>query len=559
MSENSTINNNDFIREIIKEDLAAQTYKTVITRFPPEPNGYLHIGHAKSICINFGLAAEFGGRCHLRFDDTNPEKEEQEFIDSIKDNIRWLGFDWKEHEYFASSYFEQLFEFAVKLVKKGCAYVDDQSAEEIRKSRGTLTEPGKASPYRSRSIEENLNLFIRMRAGDFKDGEKTLRAKIDMTSPNLNMRDPVMYRIMHRTHHQTKDQWCIYPMYDFTHGQSDALENISHSICTLEFEDHRPLYDWFIKELGIHHPRQIEFARLNLTFTVMSKRKLLKLVQEKHVNGWNDPRLPTISGLRRRGYTPCSIRDFCIRIGIAKANSTVDVALLEHCLREDLNKNAQRMMAVINPVKLVVDNYPVDRHEEFQAENNPENPAAGSRPVIFSRTLYIERDDFMEHPAKGFFRLFPGGEVRLKYAWYIKCTGIIKDPSSGEITEIHCTYDPATRGGWSTDGRKVKGTLHWLSAAHAQSAEFRMYDRLFTAINPEAGDKEFTEYLNPRSLEIKKGFIEPVLASAAPLQRFQFLRTGYFCTDTDSSRANPVFNRITGLKDTWAKIMAKNE
>ncbi len=549
----------NFIKTIIDEDLKTGKYHgRVQTRFPPEPNGYLHIGHAKSICLNFGLAADYGGLCNLRFDDTNPSKEEVEYVDSIMEDVRWLGFDWGDRLFFASDYFEKLYEFALILVKKGKAYVDDLTADEIREHRGTLTLPGKESPYRNRTIEENLELFEKMRKGEFPDGSRTLRAKIDMSSPNLNLRDPVMYRILHASHHRTGDRWCIYPMYDWAHGQSDSIEGITHSICTLEFEDHRPLYDWFIEQLGIHHPQQIEFARLNLTSTLMSKRKLLQLVQEGHVNGWDDPRMPTISGLRRRGYTPEAIRDFADRIGVAKRDSMVDVALLEHCLREDLNKRDPRVMAVLHPLKLIIDNYPEGRVEDLEAVNNPEDSSMGTRTVPFSRELYIERDDFKEDAPKKWFRLAPGAEVRLKHAYIIKCTGAIKDPHTGEVAELHATYDPATRSGEAQDGRKVKGTLHWVSAAHAINAEVRLYESLFTKEIPDE-DPDFRANINPHSLEVLKGsMMEPSLRDAKPGAKYQFLRQGYFCVDTvDSKPGAPVFNRTVGLKDAWARIEKK--
>ena len=551
----------NFIRDIIIEDIKqGKNDGKVITRFPPEPNGYLHIGHAKSVCLNFGLAQEFGGRCHLRFDDTNPVKEEEEYVESIKEDVRWLGYDWGEHEYYASDYFDQLYEFAVKLIKDGKAYVDSLSAEEIRAYRGTLTEPGKESPYRNRSVEENLDLFERMRKGEYRDGEHVLRAKIDMASGNINLRDPVMYRIKHARHHRTGDKWCIYPTYDFAHGQSDSIEGITHSICTLEFEDHRPLYDWFLDQLGIHHPQQIEFARLNLAYTVLSKRKLLELVEGGHVNGWDDPRMPTLSGLRRRGYTPEAIRTFCDRIGVAKKDSLVDMALLEHCVREDLNKRAPRVMAVLRPLKVVLVNYPGNEVEEMTAINNPEDESMGTRKVPFSRELYIEREDFMEDPPKKFFRLAPGREVRLRYAYYITCVDVVKD-ARGEIVELHCTYDPATRGGWSPDGRKVKGTLHWVSAAHAVDAEVRLYDRLFTKADPtEEKDVDYKTYLNPKSLEVLTGCkLEPGLARAEVGERFQFERQGYFCVDPDSTEGKLVFNRTVSLRDSWAKIAKKQD
>lgn len=548
----------NFIRTIVAEDVAAGRHGgKVITRFPPEPNGYLHIGHAKSICLNFGLAAEFGGYCNLRFDDTNPTKEEQEYVESIIEDIRWLGFDWGDRLYYASDYFDKLYEWAVQLIKMGKAYVCDLSAEEIREYRGTLTEPGKESPYRNRSVEENLDLFERMRKGEFPDGSKTLRAKIDMASGNINMRDPVMYRIKHENHHRTGNKWCIYPMYDYAHGQSDSIEGVTHSICTMEYEDHRPLYDWFLDQLGIHHPRQIEFARLNLSHTVLSKRRLLRLVNEGYVKGWNDPRMPTLAGMRRRGYTPDAIRNFCNRIGIAKKESLVDMGLLEYCVREHLNKIAPRVMAVLRPLKVVITNYPEGQEEYLDAINNPEDPNAGTRKVPFSNVLYIERDDFMETPPKQFFRLAPGREVRLRYAYFIKCENVVKG-ENGEIVELHCTYDPATRGGNAPDGRKVRATLHWVSAAHAIETEVRLYNHLFVKENPndvEEG-KDFTDYINPNSLEVLKSCcLEPSLKNAKPGDKFQFERMGYFCVDTvDSTPEKPVFNRIVTLKDEWAKI-----
>jgi len=546
----------DFIRKIIDEDLATGKHSSVVTRFPPEPNGYLHIGHAKSICLNFGLAQEYpGSRCHLRFDDTNPTKEEEEYVESIKEDVRWLGFDWGEHLYFASDYFEQLYEYAEHLIKQGKAYVCDLSAEEIRAFRGTLTEPGRESPYRNRSVEENLDLFRRMRAGEFPDGSRTLRAKIDMKSGNLNLRDPVIYRILHARHHRTGDKWCIYPMYDYTHPVSDALESITHSLCTLEFEDHRPLYDWTLENLPVPcRPRQIEFARLNLTYTVMSKRKLAKLVEEGHVSGWDDPRMPTISGLRRRGYTPRAIRDFCDRIGLAKKDSMVDVALLEHCLREDLDSRAPRVMGVINPLKVVITNYPEDQVEEVTAANHPKRPEMGTRKLPFCREIYIERDDFMEEPPKKFFRLAPGREVRLRYAYFIRCDQVVKDPATGEILELRCSYDPQTLGGQAPDGRKVKGTIHWVSARHGIPAEIRLYDRLFTEENPEAEGRDFRECLNPDSLKVTQGVVEPTLAGATPCEPYQFERQGYFCLDNkESTPAKPVFNRAVTLRDSWVK------
>ena len=549
----------DFIRSIITEDLKANKNDgRVHTRFPPEPNGYLHIGHAKSICLNFGIAAEFGGLCNVRFDDTNPTKEEEEFVESIKEDVRWLGFDWGDRLYYASDYFDQLYDYAVQLIKIGKAYVDDLTADEIREYRGSLTQPGKDSPYRTRSVEENLDLFERMRAGEFEDGSRVLRAKVDMASPNLNMRDPVMYRVLHASHHRTGDKWCIYPMYDFTHGQSDSIEGITHSICTLEFEDHRPLYDWFLDELKIFHPQQIEFARLNLTYTIMSKRRLMELVEQGYVTGWNDPRMPTISGLRRRGYTPESIRKFCERIGVAKRDSIVDMALLEYSIREDLNKRASRVMAVLRPLRVVIDNYPEEKVEYLDAENNPEDPGMGSRKIPFSRVLYIEQEDFREDPPKKFFRLAPGREVRLKHAYYIKCERVVKDEKTGEVVELHCTYDPETRGGWSKDGRKVKGTLHWVSADQSLKAEVRLYDHLFVKPNPgdEKDVSDFKTLLNSNSLEaLTSCRVEPSLADAEPGSRYQFLRQGYFCVDSiDSSADKLVFNRTVTLRDTWAKI-----
>jgi len=549
-----------FIREIVTADLkAGKNNGAVITRFPPEPNGYLHLGHAKSICLNFGLAAEFRGRCHLRFDDTNPTKEEIEYIDSIKEDVHWLGFDWGSHLFFASDYFEKLYEYAVQLIKKGSAYVCSLSAAEMREYRGTLTVPGKESPYRNRTVDENLNLFERMKAGEFDEGAHVLRAKIDMASGNLNMRDPVMYRILKAEHHRTGNAWCIYPMYDYAHCVSDSVEGITHSICTLEFEDHRPLYDWFLDELEVAcHPQQIEFARLNLSYTIMSKRKFLKLVGEGHVSGWDDPRMPTLSGIRRRGYTASSIRNFCERIGVAKRNSFVDVALLEHCIREELNKTAPRFMAVLKPLKVVILNYPEGQVEELSAVNNPEDPAMGSRMVPFSRVLYIEEEDFREDPPKQFFRLAPGREVRLRYAYFITCVNVVKDETTGRITELHCTYDPATRGGDAPDNRKVKATLHWVSAPHAVDAEVRLYDHLFTKPNPsdEKECPDFMDCLNPKSLEVlPSAKIEPGLAKVEKEGRFQFERQGYFCIDpVDSAEGRPVFNRIVSLKDSYAKI-----
>jgi glutaminyl-tRNA synthetase len=548
----------NFIKNIINDDLHSGKYQYVHTRFPPEPNGYLHIGHAKSICLNFGIAKDYAGKCNLRFDDTNPTKEEIEYVDSIKEDIRWLGFDWEEREFYASDYFDQLYEWAVVLIKKGLAYVDDLSAEEIREYRGTLTKPGKDSPFRERSVEEHLDLFNRMRAGEFPEGSRTLRAKIDMSSGNLNLRDPVMYRILIASHHRTGDKWCLYPTYDWAHGQSDAIEGITHSICTLEFEDHRPLYDWFIRALEIHHPRQIEFARLNLTYTVMSKRRLNQLVQEGYVNGWDDPRMPTISGLRRRGYTPESIRAFAERIGVARRESTVEVSLLEYTIREDLNRRAARVNGVLRPLKVTLLNYPPDQVEYLEAVNNPEDPDGGTRQVPFSRVIYIERDDFHPDPPKKFFRLAPGREVRLRYAYFITCVEVIMD-ELGEIVELHCTYDPETRGGSAPDGRKVRGTLHWVSAAHALDVEVRLYDRLFLKPNPldTAKGENFQDTLNPDSLQVLEGCkVEPGLVDAKPGDKFQFERQGYFCLDPDSSPDKMVFNLTVPLRDTWAKIEA---
>ena len=559
MSTNSIPAATDFIREIINEDLRTNKYSgRVHTRFPPEPNGYLHIGHAKSICLNFGIAQDYGGLCNLRFDDTNPCKEDVEYVESIMEDVRWLGFDWEDRLFYASDYFDQLYEWAIQLIKAGKAYVCDLSAEQIREYRGTLTEPGKDSPYRNRSVKENLDLFHRMRAGEFPDGSRTLRAKIDMASPNLNMRDPVMYRILHATHHRSGDKWCIYPMYDFTHGESDSIEGITHSICTLEFENHRPLYDWYIKELGIYAPQQIEFARLNLTYTVMSKRRLLELVKEGHVRGWDDPRMPTICGLRRRGYTPEAIRNFCKRIGVAKFDGVNDIALLEHCLREDLNKQAPRVMAVLNPLRLIIDNYPAEQVEQMEAINNPEDASMGTRKVPFSQVLYIEQDDFREKPPKKYYRLAPGQEVRLRYGYLVRCVSVIKDPKTGEVMEVHCTYDPATRGGNTPDGRKVKGTIHWVSAAHALKAEVRLYDHLFTKPDPDDVPQglDYRTNLNPNSLKVlNECYVEPSLKNAAPGSRYQFERLGYFCIDSgDSTAGKPVFNRTVTLKDSWAKI-----
>lgn len=552
----------DFVRAIVEEDIRTNKWGgKVLTRFPPEPNGYLHIGHAKSICLNFGIAQQYKGLCNLRFDDTNPVKEEQEYIDSIKADIHWLGFDWEDREFYASDYFDQLYEWAVQMIRRGQAFVCDLSADQMREYRGTLTEPGRNSPYRDRTVAENLDLFTRMRDGEFPDGSRTLRAKVDMTSPNLNLRDPVMYRILHAHHHRTGDRWCIYPTYDFTHGQSDSIEGITHSICTLEFENHRPLYDWYLDTLGIHHPQQIEFARLNLTYTVMSKRRLLELVETGQVSGWDDPRMPTLSGMRRRGYSPAAIRNFCRRIGVAKMDSTIDIQLLDHCLREDLNRNSSRVMAVLRPLKLVIDNYPADQIEEMDAVNNPEDPSAGTHKVPFSRELYIEQDDFREDPPKKYHRLAPGAEVRLRYGYFVTCTKVVKDKATGEIVEVHCTYDPQTRGGDNPpDGRKVKGTIHWVSAARGVKAEVRLYDHLFSVENPSnvpAGG-DYRDNLNPNSLEVLRDcIVEPSLAAASPGDRFQFERQGYFCVDPDSAPQKLVFNRTVSLRDSWAKIEKK--
>jgi len=556
----------DFIRSIINDDLAANKNDgRVATRFPPEPNGYLHIGHAKSICLNFGIAAEYRGTCNLRFDDTDPSGESIEYANAIKADVRWLGFSWDGREFFASDYFEQLYQYAVQLIKAGNAYVCSLSPEEIREYRGTLTEPGMESPYRGRSIEENLDLFERMRGGEFADGAHVLRARIDMASPNLNMRDPVLYRIKRVPHYRTGDAWCIYPMYDFAHCLSDAIEGITHSICTLEFENNRPLYDWILDELQTRfHPQQIEFARLNLSHTVMSKRLLAELVAKGLVSGWADPRMPTLAGMRRRGYTPGAIRDFCERIGVAKRDSVVDMELLEHCVREDLNRHAPRAMAVLRPLKIIIDNYPEDKIEEFEAPNHPQDPAMGSRTVPFSRELYIEQDDFLEDAPKKFFRLAPGREVRLRNAYFIKCEGLTKDKKTGEILEVHCTYDPQTKGGYAPDGRKVKGTIHWVSAAHCIKAEVRLYDRLFSKANPgaeaEKAGMDFTAFVNPNSLQtLTSCRIEPSLAKAPPGSRYQFERLGYFCVDAvDSTEDKLVFNRIVTLRDTWAKIAEKD-
>ena len=553
----STERSLNFLEEIIEKSLADGAVKQIHTRFPPEPNGYLHIGHAKSICLNFGLAKRYGGLCNLRFDDTNPVKEDVEYVDSIKEDVNWLGFQWAE-EHYASDYFEQLYDWAVELIRKGKAYVDDQSQEEIRLNRGTVTVPGKESPWRNRSVEENLDLFARMRAGEFADGEKVLRAKIDMAHPNMLLRDPIMYRILHSEHHRTGDKWCIYPMYDYAHGQSDSIEGITHSICTLEFDVHRPLYDWFIQQLGIFESHQYEFARLNLTYTMMSKRKLLQCVQEGIVMGWDDPRMPTICGLRRRGYTPESIRMFADKVGVAKRDNVIDLGLLEFCVREDLNKRAERRMAVLNPIKVVITNYPEGETEMISCVNNPEDESAGHREVPFSREVYIERDDFMEGPPKKYFRLSPGNEVRLRYAYLIRCNEVVKN-EQGEIVELRCTYDPMSKGGQSSDGRKVKGVIHWVSAPHAKEAEIRLFDRLFTreSLDDIEEGKTFKDYLNPASLTVVKGYVEPSLAGTAPGSKYQFERIGYFCADKDSSVEKPVFNRTVTLKDSWSKMAAK--
>jgi glutaminyl-tRNA synthetase len=553
----------NFVENEIEKDRAKPTWgnRSLHTRFPPEPNGYLHIGHAKSICLNFGLAQRYGGKCNLRFDDTNPAKEEQEYVDSIMEDVRWLGFQW-DGLYYASDYFDQLYQWAEQLITAGKAFVCDLNAEEMRQYRGTLTEPGKNSPYRDRTVEENLKLFREMRDGKYPDGARTLRAKIDMTSPNLNLRDPVMYRILRAHHHRTGDKWLIYPMYDWAHGQSDSIEGITHSICTLEFENHRPLYDWFCVNLGIYHPRQMEFARLNLTYTVMSKRKLLQLVQEKHVQSWDDPRMPTISGLRRRGYTPESIRTFCEKIGVARFNSMIDVTVLENSIREHLNKIAPRVMAVLRPIKVVLTNYPEGQVEYLEAINNPEDPGAGSRKIPFTREFYIEEDDFREDAPSKYFRLKPGGEVRLRYAYIIKCEQVIKDPVTGAIKELHCTYDPQTRSGSDTSNRKVKGTIHWVPAAHALDAEVRVYDRLFSTEEPDAAaaGKTFLDYMNPNSLEVVQAKVEPCLVDATAGARYQFERLGYFCVDIkDSKTGKPVFNRTVTLRDTWAKLEARGD
>jgi glutaminyl-tRNA synthetase len=550
----------NFIHDIIVKDLETNKYGgRVHTRFPPEPNGYLHVGHAKSITINFGFAKEFGGKCNLRFDDTNPTKEETEYVDSIMEDVRWLGGEWAA-VYYASDYFDQLYAWAVQLIKAGKAFVCDLSPDEVRKQRGTLTEPGTESPYRNRTVEENLDLFERMRAGEFPDAARSLRAKIDMASANLNLRDPIMYRILHAAHHRTGDKWCIYPMYDFAHGESDSIEKITHSICTLEFEDHRPLYDWYVEQLGIYHPQQIEFDRLNLTYTLLSKRKLLQLVQQGLVNGWDDPRMPTISGMRRRGYSPEALRNFAKGLGVSKTNGTTELSLLEYHVREDLNRTALRVMAVLKPLKVVIDNYPDGLVEQMDAVNNPEDPSAGSRMVPFSKVLYIEDDDFREVPPPKYFRLSPGKEVRLRYGYFITANSVVKD-AQGNVTEVHCTYDPATRGGDSPDGRKVKSTIHWVSAEHAIDAEVRIYETLFTRENPNEVEEgqEFTSNLNPKSLEVVTGKLEPSLAGAAAGGRYQFERLGYFCVDKDSTPEKPVFNRTVALRDTWGKIEKKSK
>ena len=554
MTETETKPSLDFVRSAVEADNASGRFGgNVVTRFPPEPNGYLHIGHAKSMCLNFGLAQEYGGRCHMRFDDTNPAKEEEEFVDGILEDVRWLGWDWGEHLYFASDHFDKLYDFAIDLIRKGKAYVDDLDQEQIRKYRGTLTEPGVESPYRNRSIEENLALFDEMKTGQCEEGQRVLRAKIDMASGNINMRDPVLYRVLKTPHHRTGDKWVVYPMYDFAHGQSDSVEGVTHSICTMEYEDHRPLYDWILDALDVYHPQQIEFARLNLSHTVMSKRKLAQLVNEGHVSGWDDPRMPTLAGLRRRGYTPESIRKFCDLVGVAKRQNVIEIALLEHAIRDDLNTRASRVLAVLRPLKVVIENYPEGQVEYLDAVNNPEYPDAGVRQVPFSRELYIERDDFMEDPPKKFFRLAPGREVRLRYGYFITCKEVVKD-DSGEIVELRCSYDPETRGGQSPDGRKVKGTIHWVSAKHAVDAEVRLYDHLFTYERPDE-EPDFLSTLNPDSLEVvADAKVEPSLADARPGERVQFERLGYFAVDPDSEPGSPVFNRTVSLRDTWAKI-----
>ncbi len=561
INDSETSGASNFIKEIIIEDLKTNKYGgRVHTRFPPEPNGYLHVGHAKSIHLNFGLANEFGGKCNLRFDDTNPSKEETEYVDSIIEDVRWLGGNWEGRLLYASDYFDRLYQWAVQLIQAGQAYVDESSAEEVRKQRGTLTEPGQESPYRNRSVEENLEQFERMRAGAFPDGNRTLRAKINMASPNMNLRDPVMYRILHAEHHRTGNKWCIYPMYDYAHGQSDSIEGVTHSICTLEFEDHRPLYDWYIEQLGIYHPQQIEFDRLNVTYTLLSKRKLLMLVQQGFVSGWNDPRMPTISGMRRRGYTPEALRSFCGRIGVSKTNGVTELGLLEYCVREDLNRRAARVMAVLRPLRVVIDNYPEGQVEQMDAVNNPEDAGMGTRTVPFSRVLYIEQEDFREDPPKQFFRLSPGREVRLRYGYFITCTGVVNDEKTGDVIQLHCTYDPATRGGNAPDGRKVKSTIHWVSADHAIDAEVRLYETLFSCEDPNDVPEghDFTENLNPKSIELVTGCkLEPSLADAVPGSKYQFERLGYFCADPDSTPRKLVFNRTVALRDTLAKIEKK--
>jgi glutaminyl-tRNA synthetase len=563
MTETNLPRPSDFIREIIEEDLkTGKNGQRVATRFPPEPNGYLHIGHAKSICLNFGIASQYGGTCNLRMDDTDPSGESQEYVDSIIEAVRWMGFDWQDRLYYASDYYGRLYEFALKLITLGKAYVCDLNADQIRETRGTLTEPGKVSPGRDRSVAENLDLFHRMRAGEFADGSRVLRAKIDMASPNVTMRDPIMYRIKRVPHYRTGDDWCVYPMYDFAHCLSDSIEGITHSICTLEFENNRPLYDWFLDEVkAAHHPQQIEFARLNLTYTILSKRKLIELVGKKHVSGWDDPRLPTLVGMRRRGYTPEAIRSFCDRIGVAKNDSLIDMTLLEHCVRDDLNERSPRVMAVLRPLRVVIDNYPEGQVEEFDCPYHPEKPEMGTRKVPFSRILYVDRDDFMENPPKKFYRLSPGREVRLRYGYFVRCVSAAKDPRTDEVTEIHCTYDPETRSGFAPDGRKVDATIHWVSAGHALPAEVRLYDRLFNVPNPMEGSGEFTDRLNPASLDtLKECRVEPSLGAASPGSRFQFERTGYFCADpVDSSPKGLVFNRTVTLRDSWAKIADKGK
>ena len=562
MTQTNSTPPSDFIREIIDEHLRINRFQgRVATRFPPEPNGYLHIGHAKSICLNFGIAAQYGGTCNLRMDDTDPAGENQEYVDSIIRDVRWLGFDWENRLYYASDYYEQLYQFALQLIKMGKAYVCSLTANEIREYRGTLTEPGKESPYRNRPMEESLDLFKRMRSGEFKEGNYVLRAKIDMASPNITLRDPIMYRIRYEPHYRTENKWCIYPMYDFAHCLSDSIERVTHSICTLEFENNRPLYDWFLDALALEsHPQQIEFARLNLSYTVLSKRRLIELVEDGNVSGWDDPRMPTLAGLRRRGYTPEAIHNFCERIGVAKNDSIIDMALLEHCIREDLNETSPRVMAVLRPLRVVIDNYPEGKIEEFDCPYHPQNPDMGSRKVPFSRVLFVEQEDFMEKPAKKFYRLAPGKEVRLRYGYFIKCVNILKDPSTGEVTEVHCTYDPQTRSGFAPDGRKVDATIHWVSAEHSLPAEVRLYDRLFRVANPLEGGSDYMEHLNPKSLDVLKTCrVEPGLKGATPGSRFQFERVGYFCVDPESSDRGLVFNRTVTLRDTWAKISEKEK